>query len=174
MSDSLRIRFKNELEIDLFAAGKSASEILKKMLKQDDNFSVNISFFDMEGLPVSKIVPSGRVYSFLESNHANSGAIISFQEDEYWKEYSDEMVFEFCITEIPRAKNDILVLICLALILAVAIEYGAHELIDYSGLWSLKSDEVPVSDFIEMRNNEKMTLNLAVDEFFKKNATVEF
>ncbi|WP_090436603.1 hypothetical protein [Duganella sp. CF458] len=146
---------------------QGANICLKNLLNQTEDFSVDLEVFCGTDV-VNLFVPSEKIFGFVEKNFLDRGGVISYGLLDYWELDSDVPLFCFCISEIPRETDDLLLVLCHALLISAAKFMGATEIVDYHGIFNSNSDETSIVDLMSLKIDRPATLDEALKEFYKK------
>ena len=171
MSDSLSIRSKKELEIDVNHLTKKIEEVLRYLLNQDETFSPKLvvqGYGENSRAEISTITANGEVFGFYEARYTDKGCYFFFERDPYWEVYSDKPVYQFSITEISRSFSDIALAVCVAFAISVAEILSVTEIIDRSGIWAIGRDEVSVDRLLSLALEERLPLDEAIKALYEK------
>lgn len=154
-------------EINISDWTREANICLRRLLNQAEDFSVDLEVFCGIDL-VNSFVPHERIFGFVEKNFLDRGGMISYGLLDYWELDSDVPLICFCISEIPRETNDLLLVLCLALLISAAKFMGATEIVDYHGIFNANSDGTSIVDLLSLKVDRPVTLGEALKEFYKK------
>jgi len=171
MSDSLTIRSSVAIKIDLKRLSSEVSDVLRFLLNQKEHFSLEFETVEVGANSndcISMLEPRNGVFSFIEHKYLKYGVYFSYDLDEYWNLYSDGPVYQFCITDIPRRYDDIFLMICIAMAVAVARIFSVTHIIDGHGVLVLDGDVVPVENLLNHSIDVRLPLTEAMHEFYKK------
>ncbi|HEX7643152.1 MAG TPA: hypothetical protein VF472_13185 [Burkholderiaceae bacterium] len=115
------------------------------------------------------IVPSNELFSFNEKKFLGYGIHFMYRFDEYWQE-SDANVptYEFVIPKMRPRNDDMQLLICTALIIAVAHCLSEEIVLDTSGLWATNGDEISVADLLKFQISEEVSVEEGLHLLFRK------
>jgi hypothetical protein len=167
MSISFSIFSTIRPEINISDWIQETNTCLRSLLNQIEVFSVDLEAFC--GIdPVNSFISNEKIFGFVEKKFLDRGGVISYGQLDCWELDNDVPVSCFCISEVPRETDDLLLVLCLALLISAAKFMGATEIVDYHGIINSNSDETSIADLMSLKIDGAVTLDEALKEFYKK------
>lgn len=154
-------------EINISDWIEGANICLRSLLNQTADLSLDLEVYSGADI-VASFVSSENIFGFVEKSLLDRGGVISYGLLDYWELDSDVPLFRFCISEIPRETDDLLLVLTLALLISAAKFMGSTEIVDYHGIFNANSDETPIADLMSLKIDEHVSLDEALKAFYKK------
>jgi hypothetical protein len=166
MSDSLRVFTTEYREVDADLLARRTGEVVRRLLGQHQSFRIDLEF-QVDGQRCQALIPNGVIGSFVEKVQVGAGVFFTYGLDADWELESPVPRYEFCVTEIPRRRNDALLLVCGALAIAFAQCVSATAIVDFNGVWGTQ-DVVPISDVLALGLQDPWPLETALNDFYAR------
>lgn len=167
MSVSVSVFSTSAPDINVVEWTAEAKTCLRYLLNSPEDLFLDVEVFSGVEL-VASMVPGETVFGFVENNILDRGGIILYGPLEDWEDVSDDPLFCFSISEIPRPNEDLLVVLCLALLISAAKFMGSTEIIDYHGIVNACSDQTSIDDLMNLRIGKANSLDNALKKFYRK------
>lgn len=168
MSDSIGLLTQTPTEIDVERLLSETNHIARYLLNQSNDFSLDLEVTGELGewkLPLS---PNEKLLTLIEHKYLKYGVLFSYGLDPYWESHSTVPMYEFCITEIPRKNDDMLLIICISLAISAAKILQVKNIVDYCGVWSVGSDSVSIEYLLALSVDRCLPLDQSLKLFYEQ------
>lgn len=166
MAVSYDVFLPENISIDVKIISRRATSIIKNLLCLNESFQIELNFGSSGG-ELSFLMPDDKLIEFIEARYLNAGALVSYGKDPFWRERQKGEAYLLSVLEVPVEKNSLLLLVCMAIALAIAVEYGDGTFRSDSGVWG-DAEEFDYFRIANMANREILPLDEALEEFFKR------
>lgn len=168
MSDSITVQTFFPTEICANELFDTANEIARFLLNQSSDFNLELEFNEEFKKASSHIVPNSELYCIDEKKYLGYGIIFNYDLYPYWDEEGDVPFYHFTFMEIARRSNDILLVVCISLAVAVAKILSVKTLIEYNGVWAKNGESMNIDEVLSLGNEESLPIDEALRTFYKK------
>jgi len=184
MSHSLNVETHSPTVIDVEELKAEISRVALFLLNQPPENHLNLEVQVLKNLELNHpnygeeksewinlrqpLSPSDELFVVRETRFLGYGIEFFYRFDEYWKEYGNKPLYRFSILKIRPEKDSICLLICTALIIAVANILSEEYICDATGLFQINSDLTPVQELLKLRVVENVSIDEALSLFYKK------
>lgn len=168
MSDSLSVFTMAPTPINIANLIGGANSTLGLLLNQSENFSFDLEIAGDGEKNKLFLGHSEKIHRLIERKYCSGGVLFSYSLDDCWELHSRSPLYEFCVMELPRRNDNILLALCISFVISAANLLSEKNIVDTHGILSQDSDVISIDTLLELRIDVPLPLNEALSKFYEK------